>query len=373
MESGAKWGSQTMGVDDKLSVRLTVVGHASKRWRGASSAAEAEHLNQQLSEMRARNLRWRIEQILKQELPGINIEVPVTGVGSREGFPLTGEDNAGLDRSVVVGLEVGFTTSNIAVLRRPAKIYTPSRFWELQVLTLVEARAVGAASAFMRLRIRNPFSRRELTLAGYLVGGNLNPLLKEDPKSAWKTIKGSVGTSVSDPTKWNNQRAWTPGMDKPVGQEVTFSTKDTEDFTFFVGEGNGQHVRLLKSEVGLIRKRDVSILQFTGLDTHPSSLVFEYKKGWSWPSIDVEVLAGFLRVAGDVPADFVNGTRMVVVPTQQVHNNYDAMLVTFPTGKASWNDLTLSDQKHLSEYVKNKARNIAALAGLGYRVNAEAS
>jgi hypothetical protein len=362
-----------MDADHKRSVRLTVVGHASRRWRGASGAAEAEHLNQQLSETRARNLRARIEQILKQELPDINVEVPMTGVGSREGFPLTGEDNAGLDRSVVVGIEVEFTTSGSANLRRPAKIHTPSRFWELQVLTLTEAHAVGAASAFMRLRIRNPFSRRELTLAGYLFGGNLNPLLKADPKSAWKTIKGSIGTSVPDPTKWSNPRAWTPGMDKPVGEEVTLTTEDTEDFTFFLSEGKGQQVRLIKSEVGLIRKREVSILQFPELDTHPSSLTFEYKKGWSWPSINIEVLAGFLRVEGDVPPDFMDGTRIVTVPTQKSHNSYDGMLVTFPTGKASWNDLTFSDQKHLSDFVKNRARGIAALAGLGYQINAAAS
>jgi hypothetical protein len=354
---------------DKLTVRLTVVGHASRRWRGASSAAEAERLNQQLSEMRAQNLRGPIEQILKQELSDIEIEVPVAGVGSREGFPLTGEDDASLDRSVVVGLEVGFATSGIAVQRRPAKIYTPSRFWELRVLNLVEAHAVGAASAFMRIRVRNPFSHRDLTLAGFVFGGNLNPLLKSG-KTTLDAIKGTVGTSVPDPTKWKNAR--TLGLDKPVGEEVTFSTKDTEDFTFFVGDGNGQPVRLIKSEVGLIRKREASLLQFTQLDTHPSSMTFEYKKGWSWPSIDVEVMAGFLRVEGAVPSDFLDSTRMVVVPTQQLHNDYDFTLVSFPTGKAAWSDLTLADQKHVSEFVRTKAKNIAALGSLGYRVNAAA-
>jgi hypothetical protein len=357
-----------MNVDDKMKVRLTVVGHASRRWRGARSTTEAERLNQQLSEARAQNLRRPIDLILKQELPGIEVEVPATGVGSSQGFPLTGEDNAALDRSVEVGLEASFATTGIALHRRPAKIYVPSRFWELRVVMLTEVHAVGAAGAFMRLKVRNPVSGRELTLAGRLFGGNLNPLTKAG-KTNFDTLKNTLGSSVPDPTKLKNLRTTVSQLDAPVGQEVVFSTKDLEDFTFFVGEGKGQFVRLLRSEVGLVRKREISVLQFTGLDTHPSSLTFEYKKGWSWISLDVEVLSGFLQVEGDIPADFVDGTRMVVVPMTHVHNSYDGMLVSFPSGKAGWSDLTPRDQKSVSGFVRNAAKNIGVFTSLGYQVN----
>jgi ubiquinone/menaquinone biosynthesis C-methylase UbiE len=40
----------------KLMVRVTVVGRASKQWRNARNPAEADQLNQALSEARARNL-----------------------------------------------------------------------------------------------------------------------------------------------------------------------------------------------------------------------------------------------------------------------------------------------------------------------------
>jgi outer membrane protein OmpA-like peptidoglycan-associated protein len=54
---------------DDLVVRIDVVGHASRRWRGAKTPAEAEQLNQQLSEARAQNIRKVVEAIVKKELP----------------------------------------------------------------------------------------------------------------------------------------------------------------------------------------------------------------------------------------------------------------------------------------------------------------
>lgn len=47
-------------------VRITVVGHASTRWLGAKSRAEAERLNKALSDQRAENVRATVERILKQ-------------------------------------------------------------------------------------------------------------------------------------------------------------------------------------------------------------------------------------------------------------------------------------------------------------------
>ena len=98
---------------------------------------------------------------------------------------------------------------------------------------------------------------------------------------------------------------------KPVGDEVTFTTKEAESFDYFVGSENGQWVRLVNAGVGLIRKRETTFLQFTSLDTEPGSLVFEYSKGWSGPKIDLGVVSGFLEVEGAVPSDYIDDTTMV--------------------------------------------------------------
>jgi hypothetical protein len=84
----------------ELSVRITVVGHASARRRGAVSAAEAARHNQDLSELRARNVQAVVGQILKRELPGVNIAVGAKEVGSQ--FPAEPErpqDNEAVRRS----------------------------------------------------------------------------------------------------------------------------------------------------------------------------------------------------------------------------------------------------------------------------------
>jgi hypothetical protein len=130
-------------VSDELKVRVTVIGRASRRWRGASSQAEADRLNQALSEARAQNLRKPVEGILKRELPGVTIDAPAQGLGSHHGFPLTGENNAAIDRSVVVIVELTPTTKLTDTVRRPAKIYTPSKYWTLKVVSMLAVRGVG--------------------------------------------------------------------------------------------------------------------------------------------------------------------------------------------------------------------------------------
>src|SRR5580704_2065434 len=89
-----------------LAVRVNVVGHASPRWRTARNTAEADRLNQRLSEMRAKNIHAAVEEILKRELPSLPITVSWKGVGSHDGFPTVGDDNPAVDRSVMVTLDL---------------------------------------------------------------------------------------------------------------------------------------------------------------------------------------------------------------------------------------------------------------------------
>ena len=61
----------------------------------------------------------------------------------------------------------------------------------------------------------------------------------------------------------------------------------------------------------------MTFLQFTQLDTEPGSLIFEYKKGWSGPKLEVGVSTGYLKVVGPVPSDYIDGVERVDVPTRR--------------------------------------------------------
>src|SRR5215831_13359049 len=68
-------------------VRVTVVGHASARWRGAKDKADADRLNLALSNQRANNVRVVVEQILKREIPNVTI---ASGSSPAPGQPPSG-------------------------------------------------------------------------------------------------------------------------------------------------------------------------------------------------------------------------------------------------------------------------------------------
>jgi hypothetical protein len=208
--------------------------------------------------------------------------------------------------------------------------------------------SAGIDGTFMRVIVRNVMSGHELTIAGYLFGGYLDPITK---------IPIHIGSKHPSNPK---------DLLKPVGDEVTFETKEAEDFDFWVGSENGQWVRVVHGGIGVIRKVETTLLKFTRLDI--GSLVFEYKKSWALPTLNLSVVAGILKVEGPVPSDFVDDTAMVTVPTQIVGHNYDGLLLSFPTGKAGLHDLTSKDQKRLTDFVTNKARAIAGLASSGFRV-----
>lgn len=91
---------------DSLSVRITCEGHASRRWRGAHSKLEAAALNYGLSEHRAQGVYDQVERMIKQQLPGLPIAVRKRAFGSSKPFPTAGEDNAAVDRSVVVMIDL---------------------------------------------------------------------------------------------------------------------------------------------------------------------------------------------------------------------------------------------------------------------------
>src|SRR4051794_30255942 len=85
-----------------LAIRITVVGHASRQWKSATTADEASRLNQGLSDSRASTVHGEVTRLITSLLPSFPIAVETKGVGSSQPFPTAGEGNAAVDRSVLV-------------------------------------------------------------------------------------------------------------------------------------------------------------------------------------------------------------------------------------------------------------------------------
>jgi hypothetical protein len=320
----------------------------------ASNRTEANRLNQLLSEVRARNVHKAVEDIVKRELPALPIEVPAKGVGSRELFPTAGEDNAAVDRCVVLMVDL---TSTLPVLksmpRSPRLVYAPSTFWVLKVVSMAGQSGVGARAVFLRFILRNPFSGREITFSGWLAGGALS-----GPKAS-----NLFQFDKPDPRQL---------LGKQVGDQVTFMTPEPMDFDDWIRDG--QSVRLFHTQVKTgVTKSNATFLQFVSVDTDPGSLVFELKPlGLSvgWPDIDLSVVAGKLPLEGNNPGDYVlTPTPDDVVWTQKVHHYNDGLLLSFPTGKSDLHDLTKGQRKQLTDFVTNKVRNIGSMVNI-YNVSA---
>jgi hypothetical protein len=340
---------------DGLAVRITTVGHASRRWSSARNAAEADILNLQLSELRAQNVRKAVEDIIKRELPALAIDIPAKGVGSREPFPTASEDNAAVDRGVLVMVDLTTTAMNEKRQHHPPqRIYSPSKLWTLTVLSMVGGGGLGYKGTFLRVSLRNEITGKKISLSGGVHGGDLGAPVA---KNLFKF----------DADKVNLKK-----IGKPIGDTVTFSTDEALDFDFWTRDS--KMVRLVHSHVKTgVTKSEATFIQFTDIDTSPGSLVFELKTlGFKigWPDVDVYVATGFLSAEESNPGDYlVYQPPDDYVPTQTSRDNVGGMFLSFPTGKANLSDLTVRDRESLTKFVTDKARNIAALSSF-YNVSA---
>jgi hypothetical protein len=325
-----------------LAVRVDIVGHASPRWRSAKNVAQAERLNQQLSEARAKTVRNAVEAILKAELPTLPIVVPSKGVGSQQRFPTASEDNAAIDRSVVVTVDLATTmTTYKTVPRRTRRIYVPSKVWVLRVIEMVRGAGVGYVQIFLRVALRNPYSGKEMKLSGYVRGGQ-------------------SAMSFKDSFKFDRNLP----SDQTIGREVAFQTSEALDFDTFLNSSQTIGVRLGKLELAVGLKTKLVYLAFTDLETSPKMLPFDIKPfGVGFLKADAFLTFGRLKREGENPGDYLelpSVPGLVETPTNR--HVSDGLLLTFPTGKSGLSDLTPLDRKRLKDFVTNKARAIAALS-----------
>jgi hypothetical protein len=331
-----------------MAVRITCVGHASSQWKSAKSVSEADRRNQHLSEVRAQNVRKAVEDIIKIELPTLSIEIPSKGVGSHERFPTASESNAAIDRSVFVSVEL--TATNPAYKsqpRAPRHVYAPSKIWTLQVVSMVRASGFGYVQFFLRVKVQNPHTGKEIALSGTVAGGGA----VADPKSSQ--------FDKSHPMA-------------PIGNKVTFFTPEAMDFDDWYNLGRGHVVRVDKVEASAILKHSSSFFKFTELHTDPDLLYFDHTIiGLGWFSADAFVVAGKLYMEGPNPGDFLElASPPDVIQTKAVTHYNDGLILSFPTGKAALHDLTKDDRAKLTEFVVNKARNIGVFASSGFSVSA---
>jgi hypothetical protein len=327
-------------------VRITIVGHASARWRGAKTAAQASRLNEILSNKRADNIRSMVEQILKREIPGVTIsagtslapgvspsgiQVGSYGVGSRDplvdsGKPDPNENNPS-NRSVVLLLEQITTTySSAGVSRAPLRVGARTKFWYGKVLNLNGA-GLAVFGYFLRLAIRNPLSNKVVNYSGYLLGGGAS-------SSKWSLSRGKPGS---------------------VGDEFSFYTDKEMGFDDF----DKQLVRMERVVGSLGIKASVGYLTFVSLGKGASLLAFQKSFGLGAPRLEGAVVSGALHMEGKNPGDWFEvdgGTDTVPVATDRKQN--DGLMLTFPTGKAGVNDLSADERRKLENFVANWARQV---------------
>ena len=117
-------------------------------------------------------MRLAVEAALKRDLPGIRIDVPAKGVGDRQLFPTASEDNAAVDRSVVVMVELASMHLSMRTQHRaPTRVYASTRSWSLKVLDVIKGGGLGFGIVRLKIAIRNPFTGKEAVLSGSLFGG----------------------------------------------------------------------------------------------------------------------------------------------------------------------------------------------------------
>ncbi|MBR0856902.1 hypothetical protein [Bradyrhizobium liaoningense] len=346
-----------MGIpkDGTISVRITCVGHASRRWRSARTKAAASALNQRLSELRAKTIYDQVDPIVKMQLPGLPIALGQRAVGSTEPFPTVSEDNAAIDRSVVLMVDLVWTGTGgyKKVPRPPRLIYAPSTLWELKIAALFGASGIGFKSSLLRVKIKNLNTGRELSLFGPIFGGDLTigpGMFKKVPK-----VK-PVNFDKVDPKQLR---------DAQVGKPVVFTTP-LMDFEDWINGSEGQLVRLVHAHLKTgVTKSQTSFLQFVGVDTHPGSLVFDLKAlGFSLgiPEVSDQVQAGKLTAENHPTDMYLVDTPDDTIPIQVAQHRSEGILISFPTEKHQWKDLSSSQQDEVRRFVLNRTAAIRALA-----------
>lgn len=362
-----------------FSVCITCEGHASRRWRGARNETEAAALNQRLSDHRARVVYDRVAEMVQQELPGFPIAVRERSLGSRHPFPTAGEDNAAIDRSVAVMIDLVWTRPDQKVIPRPLKKMWPKHVtWEARVIDYVVVNAFTAEAGFVRVGIRGPSTNKELILSGLIYGVDLSaadllaavakgPAKIKEMLKFRKIVDLKKLSDLKDPWKLKNlmdkvNKRLTTGQ---MGKTVSFTTAPM-DFEDWSNNGSGQPVIFLHGELKSgLTKTYADDLLFEAVDTDPGML--EYGHSWvkfykGSPDLNFHIERGVLTPEND-PQDFLmvrDPRGPQVIDSEVATMTHDCILVAFPTEKHEWKYIDDRQRKELRRFVHEKASAIRA-------------
>ncbi|MDT3437436.1 DUF4157 domain-containing protein [Haloarcula sp. 1CSR25-25] len=162
-------------------VGVTVTGHASPRWRSASSGPQADKLNLELSQKREKAVLNRVEQLFRDALPNHEvvfgysqqtsfdtdlfnppapIDVESSAVGSQQTLQEAGKDarraNAASLRRVdlTITLYDAIDTIQTAKIQEKQRVSGATRDWAIKIGTGMEVEAFAGGGGF-RFRLKN--------------------------------------------------------------------------------------------------------------------------------------------------------------------------------------------------------------------------
>jgi hypothetical protein len=343
--------------EHKMRVRINTVGQASRVWKGAKNQAEADELNNQLSQNRAEAVRARVSDILRANIrtPGVTIESPTSrpsnglvlaaeGRGSRiselrGGAP---DENEAHNRIVTVIVEVLTSLQSFSIKTRPSLIRADTRSWRAKVMNLKQLSA-GISTWRIDLVLRNTVSNRQIKASALLNGGNVST-------SSFPTLLTGTG---------------------PIGHEVAVETDEAMGFDDF----NKVIVQLVNMEVshGLplgplgkgpgFRAKGM-YLSFLNLGPGAQKLVFFKDTGSAFTSFGASyaLVSGPLVLTETNPGDSIAGRDVAYTDPKQIRDaNYDGLTVFFPTEKYAIADLPRAEQNRLEDFARKWASTVDGL------------
>ena len=321
-------------------LRIRVVGHASARWRSASTAKAADARNETLALQRAEAVKKVIaDKLAKEPLP-VPVEFDVTtaddeheavtlgshGEGSREALERTGGDRTKdeeYDRRVdveaeLVTTETGTKTVKLPPVRKSAK----TRDWLITITSFREV-AVGGAIVELEMQIKNPITGRVATGSAVLLGGGVNI------GTPWKKTSLKLGKSAIG----------SPNIKFRSNSPIGFDDFDT------------RMMRMERAQAVIGVGRKALWLVFLGLSKTPIKI----QGGWAFgkPALGGYVVSGRLSL-DNVPSDFYyEDPGWATNPFKAKSGHGESAQVNFKTGSAA---VRKTDKDRVLEFIETWVR-----------------
>ena len=336
-------------------IKVTIVGHASPRWRGATGT-DADRRNYQLSVQRAEatkipvtadlrkglgtNVPIQFDVTLAPDVQGGGVQVGSYGVGSNlteAGGNRT--DNTEYERRVEVSVEM-VTSSGQLVQQSLPPIRNPAltKFWYVSIKE-IHVGAIGGAFGEIVLILRNSVSNKKMLARAKIIGGGINSTLVSGKKGAqWTTVGGDIASQLL---------SHYPETLFSVNREIGFS-----DF-------NGALIRVEKVQGRLIFGAQVIYMTLLGFGDGAKNVSLYRKFGWGLPKLEGWVASGKLHPFSSVPADYLeeDQEKSTMVFTDRKHS--ETLILTFATGSSA---LSASERNRLSEFIATWSRRMGGLS-----------